>query len=334
MNATQGTTAAPPLVFILGAGRSGTNLLTFAFHAESPDFGNLGENRYIWNIGQKDRRSDQRGASEVTPRIRRYLHRHFALRARRFDGAATIFLDKTPSNAFRIPFVAEVFPEAKFIHIIRDGRDNLLSRSRQWKAQEPNEAPSSVPMSNMAGKLRYFVSRSGELRRLIKSGALPVERLPTILSELLQRNLLPLFTGRPVMYGERVPGLDRILTEEGVDNAAVVQWRESVLQARTDGAALGAERYLELRYETFIQQPVAEWHKVLAFLGRTPSGTGDRWLSEHVKARNSRKWLDSEETARITRVEPYLRPALEELGYAWHVPKAPLDRDANHGRRA
>lgn len=323
MSDAKNTAGVPRLVFIVGAGRSGTNLLTFAFNAESSDFVNLGENRYIWNFGQKDRSSDRRDASEVTPRIRRYLHRHFTMRARRFDGSATIFLDKTPSNAFRIPFVAEVFPSAKFIHIVRDGRDNLLSRSRQWKAQEPEEASASTPMASISGRLRYLKSRFATLQLLLREGSLPYERIPAILSESLSRQVLPLVTGRPVMYGERLPGLDRLLAEEGVDAAAIVQWRESVLQAHADGNALGPNRYLELRYETFIQQPVVEWHKVLAFLGRAPTGTGDRYLSENVIARNSRKWLDAEEAARIARVERYLRPALEELGYGWDLQDFP-----------
>ncbi len=306
-----------PLVCILGAGRSGTNMLTFAFAAESPDFGNLGENRYIWNVGQKDRRSDRRAADDVTPKIRSYLRDHFALRAERYGAGASVFLDKTPSNAFRIPFVAETFPQAKFIHIIRDGRDNLLSRSRQWKAQEPQEAAASKPMSTGSGKLRYLNSRMGELRRLMKSGALPVDRLPAILREVSARNLWPLLTGRPVQYGERVPGLDQLLAVEGVDAAAVVQWRESVLRACADGKELGEDRYLELRYEDFIQKPVDEWHRMMAFLGRTPTGAGDAYLSENIMARNSKKWVNTDGADRIAKVETHLRPALEHLGYPW-----------------
>ena len=140
-----------PLVFIIGAGRSGTNLLTFVFNAESSEFHNLGENRYIWNVGQKDRRKDTRTAQEVTDKIRSYLHAHFAMRSQTVETENAILLDKTPSNAFRIPFIQSVFPNAKFIHIVRDGRDNILSRTRQWKAQEPEEAATDLPMQTNSG---------------------------------------------------------------------------------------------------------------------------------------------------------------------------------------
>lgn len=35
--------------------------------------------------------------------------------------------DKTPQNVLALPLLAEAFPEAKFIHIVRDGRDAALS---------------------------------------------------------------------------------------------------------------------------------------------------------------------------------------------------------------
>lgn len=35
--------------------------------------------------------------------------------------------DKTPSYVFHIPFLKEIFPKAKFIHLIRDGRDAFVS---------------------------------------------------------------------------------------------------------------------------------------------------------------------------------------------------------------
>ena len=35
--------------------------------------------------------------------------------------------DKMPGSVLRIPLLAELFPEARFVHIIRDGRDVALS---------------------------------------------------------------------------------------------------------------------------------------------------------------------------------------------------------------
>lgn len=41
------------------------------------------------------------------------------------------FSEKTPRNCFLIDFLAQAFPDAQFIHIIRDGRDAALSYSKK-----------------------------------------------------------------------------------------------------------------------------------------------------------------------------------------------------------
>jgi protein-tyrosine sulfotransferase len=45
-----------------------------------------------------------------------------------------IWVEKTPDNIVQVPFLRELLPGAKFIHIIRDGRDVALSTINvQWK---------------------------------------------------------------------------------------------------------------------------------------------------------------------------------------------------------
>lgn len=41
------------------------------------------------------------------------------------------FAEKSPSNSFIVPFLARAFPDARFVHIVRDGRDAALSLVRQ-----------------------------------------------------------------------------------------------------------------------------------------------------------------------------------------------------------
>jgi hypothetical protein len=45
------------------------------------------------------------------------------------------FAEKNPENSFVAPFLAATFPEAQFLHIIRDGRDAAVSHAEQpWLA--------------------------------------------------------------------------------------------------------------------------------------------------------------------------------------------------------
>ena len=48
--------------------------------------------------------------------------------------AALRFLEKTPKNALRIPFLAAIFAEARFIFLYRNPRDNISSLLDSWRS--------------------------------------------------------------------------------------------------------------------------------------------------------------------------------------------------------
>jgi hypothetical protein len=41
------------------------------------------------------------------------------------------FAEKNPENSFLVPFLADEFPDAQFVHIMRDGRDVTVSHAEQ-----------------------------------------------------------------------------------------------------------------------------------------------------------------------------------------------------------
>lgn len=41
------------------------------------------------------------------------------------------FAEKNPENSFLVPFLADEFPDAQFVHIVRDGRDATVSHAEQ-----------------------------------------------------------------------------------------------------------------------------------------------------------------------------------------------------------
>lgn len=44
------------------------------------------------------------------------------------------FMEKTPKNALRIPFLERVFPDARYIYLFRDPRENLSSMIEAWRS--------------------------------------------------------------------------------------------------------------------------------------------------------------------------------------------------------
>ena len=258
-------------VCVIGAGRSGTNMLALAFAAEGSAYRNLYENRYVWTYGQRDLRFDLRQADAATPRVAAYIRRHFDRLRRHPDD---VLIDKTPSNALRIPFVAEIYPDIRFIHIIRDGRDNILSRQRQWEGLEEGEDAATRPSGQLKGKMRIAKDRLRHFRRLRERGNLPLDRMPAMAWDVAGPFLRQMFTGRPQRYGERIAGLSSILAAQGVDAVGAVQWRDAVMQGVVDGRRLGPERYMEIRFEDFVADPIPHWQSLLEFIGPPFRGRG------------------------------------------------------------
>jgi hypothetical protein len=125
--------AAPPTrpVFIIGCPRSGTTLLS-ALLRRHPDLGGSAvEGHVLWNAHHRPSQhgwgSDCIAVNEIAPDERRFLNAaiHRASGGRRF-------IDKTPKNALRVPYLDALFPDASYVFITRDGRANVASLIEGW----------------------------------------------------------------------------------------------------------------------------------------------------------------------------------------------------------
>jgi hypothetical protein len=146
--------AVPPVrldrpVFILGAPRSGTTLL-FETLAAVPEFRTVGAEGHGILDGNPQLRpphgrpSNRLVARDATPEIAATIRAGFVCAARSSEGellleepaerrAGTLrLLEKTPRNALRVPFLRAIFPDARFIFLHRDPRDNVASLIEGW----------------------------------------------------------------------------------------------------------------------------------------------------------------------------------------------------------
>ena len=116
-------------IIILGAPRAGTSLLGRLLETH-PELEHVKEPRFVWRYGN-DSRSDMLPAiaarPEVIAHINAYFDRHIAER----DGARLV--EKTPSNSLRVPFIEKVFPDAQYVHIMRNGYDSAMSIRWYWQ---------------------------------------------------------------------------------------------------------------------------------------------------------------------------------------------------------
>jgi hypothetical protein len=137
---TLGTARQPGLlnqpIFLIGAARSGTTFVGRLLRLH-PHVAYWIEPKYVWRYGNASAASDVRTAEEATPEVTRYIRGKFAGFARK--AGKPRFAEKTPSNCLRVPFIHAVFPDGRFLHLTRDGRDAALSARNKWLSRRHRE---------------------------------------------------------------------------------------------------------------------------------------------------------------------------------------------------
>lgn len=155
----------PPFVFVVGAGRSGTTLLRSMLDSH-PEVAIPGESHFVATMARLRWRYDRPGhfaldrfladvagherfqrwdAHEaVLASVRRTAPHDLADATRATYAAyareqgARRYMDKTPDYVARMDLIAGLLPEARFVHLIRDGRAVAASLLAQpWGPDDP-----------------------------------------------------------------------------------------------------------------------------------------------------------------------------------------------------
>ncbi len=238
-------------VIIIGAPRSGTTILGRILQNHK-DLVYVEEPRLLWRYGN-DGKSDMLRASDARPEVVAHIRGRFAEMVAK-SGRQRL-LEKTPSNSLRMGFVDKVFPNAIFIHVLRDGVNSALSIKRFWEGHA-----SGVPI----GKLK---ERLAEIR---------FRQVPHYASELFRRMMPSFIVGKPV-WGPRLPGIDGLRRDLELLEVCCLQWRMCTEAACYYGRSLPPHRYMECRLEEISPELVrrimsfcqlSEDEEVLSFLER------------------------------------------------------------------
>ncbi len=134
-------------VFLIGCGRSGTTLLALLL-GRHPAVANWSEANQVWDPGWYPWRPSNppRPPLELDPEAFTQLWwreaeiRQDEIRATfgayRWCRRRPVFLNKSPFHTFRIPHLLQMFPDARFLHILRDGRAVACSYAKRLRARD------------------------------------------------------------------------------------------------------------------------------------------------------------------------------------------------------
>ena len=149
-------------------------------------------------------------------------------------GKPDFIVEKTCANSLRVPFVRKILPEARFIHLVRNGFDVIASAEKRW--QGDFELP----------KAPYFLS---------KARYTPIRDLPIYAFRFLQSRLT-LITGRTRHLGFWGPSFDGMssLSDTTLVDLCALQWMHCVEHADNAFSSM-TNRVVEARYELLTREP-------------------------------------------------------------------------------
>lgn len=280
-------------VVIIGAGRSGTNMLRDVL-TQIPGVGTwpCDEINYIWRHGNTRFPTDEFGPQQATPAVKAYIRRAFTRIAT--DNKLSYVVEKTCANSLRVGFVDAVLPNAKYIFIVRDGRDVVASALKRW----------SAPL-----EIDYILKKA----RFIPPSDIPyygTRYLGNRLYRLLSREK------RLAFWGPRFQGMQERLQTCSLPEVCAYQWRRCVERAETDFGLIADERVHQLRYEDLVYDPGAEFQRILRFLAVKVETQQIGQLGQAISTASVGKWQTDLPAATQTAITPIMHPLLAKYGYA------------------
>ena len=279
-------------IILLGAPRSGTTFLAQAI-AQHPDLAYWDEPRLMWKYGNEGK-SDILMPDDATDATRRYVQNKIA--AFLGDSGKSRYFEKQPAHALRINFINQVLPEAKFIHILRNGYDATASIYKKWITNRALINPRRVQKRIREAHFRQLPHYTQKLAKLT-----------------LNRLGLRSKRGHGI-WGPEYPGIEAVKSELGVGVAAALQWKYCVELACAHGRAMPEERYLEISFKNLDLQQL---ERIMDFmeLGSGRTRVRDYFvahLSKPVEGEAARKLPIYE----FQQIDPWIRATNSWLGFS------------------
>lgn len=276
-------------IFLIGNVRSGTTMMMSCFGMH-PDVCTWFEPRTLWVYADPSRRHDVFDESDATPRVKRYIRKRFTAYQRAHGGNRV--MEKTPSNVMRIPYVHSIFPEARYVYILREPFAQLGSSEIRW--QKPIQLGWALhrlretPKSQLHHYAARFVGDHFKKRVLKKKYA--------------------------TVWGVRYPGIYDDVGRMPIEQIIAKQWVACSRQADEHIARLPEGTVMRVKYEDVVDNPVETFTRVLEHVGLDMREEIAKQIESFVEKGKGKKWKRIDPEA-LRGCLPILRPEMERMGY-------------------
>jgi uncharacterized membrane protein YkvA (DUF1232 family) len=248
------------LVVVGGAARSGTTMLRTVLGrhpqvASGPEttvlLRRITAPRHLGPRLRRDAAEIEQWQFESQSQIEFVEHFH---RAALRESGRSVWVEKTPANVFRFGFVKRHFPNARLVHIVRDGRDAACSlRCQPWAkiaGDVPRDSPEAARRCGMmwAASVRAGIRHRGHPRYF----ELRYEELVARPAE----TLLPLLTFLDLPWDERLLATDMSLPRPSPLAAYSDDFRDAV--------QLSLERDARVASHSIFDVSVGRWRRDLS----------------------------------------------------------------------
>ena len=279
-------------IIIIGAPRSGTNLLRDLLVS----YDNIAtwpcdEINFIWRYRNASFPTDELPPSLITPKIASYVQDQFRKIRERYG--CSYVVEKTCASSLRVPYINKIFPEAKFIFIVRDGLDVISSISERWH--------SPIDFFYTLRKARYV----------------PLIDWPTYVKRFGQARMDQLFSPerRLGLWGPVVNGMREMSMTMPIEQVAAYQWRECIGNATESLGELEENRVCRITYENLVSDPQAVLKEVLAFVDYPQDAKLSAEALDGVSTESIGKGRRQLSKENLQSVLPVISEALEQHGY-------------------
>ncbi|MDY6782466.1 MAG: sulfotransferase [Cyanobacteriota bacterium] len=280
-------------IFILGSQRSGTTWLARAFE-QHPNVAYWHEPRYVWIWGNFKKPDDLLTAKDLNPKIKKHIIRKFSQFLHQQEKQR--LCEKTPSNCLRISFIRAVFPDAKIILLLRDGRSVLRSTRQSLVTQ----GGLGLNWTNVRRKIEKVPP--GEWYLLLP-------RIGSFIKKLL---------GLKIQFaGVKPPGWQEWIGQTSANVLLAKQWATTIEIAVKEGRKLPTENYLELRYEELISAPPELLKQLANFVEIENFAPISDYIDNTADPPRAYQWKSELEQTTLDEIREIMEPTLVRLGYSW-----------------